>query len=180
MQARVCRAIVGSSALPARRRLNWNVSLLPRITLRSKRSTFPQNTTQMKPFQPSIPLIFAAFLSACSSDPSPPTEADARAALEQDIMDSSQGCIKLVEFHRTGEKALGSIMLVHARSKIEFLEDCNWPIDKMVVVTKVVPGVTPNVRKGEQRTVDFTFSFYKTDHGWKTTQMKASESKLHP
>jgi hypothetical protein len=63
----------------------------------------------MKPLRLLIPLLLAAFLSACSSNPGTPTEADARAALEQDIKDFSQGCIRLVDFHKTGEKALVSV-----------------------------------------------------------------------
>ena len=109
----------------------------------------------MKTLRLLIPILLTAFLSACSSNPSAPTEADARAAVEQDIKDFSQGCIKLVDFHKTGEKVLGSVMLVNATAKIEFLEDCDWPIETMVVVLKILPGATPNVRKGEQRTVHF-------------------------
>lgn len=123
----------------------------------------------MKPTQLVIPLLIGAFLSACSSNPGAPSEADARAALEQQIQAFSQGCIKLVEFHKTSaqEKDLGGVMLVNARAEIEFLEDANWPIDTLVVVTKMVPGNTPNVKKGERRTVNLTLQFHKTDQGWK-------------
>ena len=131
----------------------------------------------MKPLRLLAPLLLAAFLSACSSHPSAPTEADARAALEQDIEIFSQGCIKLVDFQKTGEKQLESVMLVSASAKIEFLEDCNWPIDTLVVVTKIVPGVTANVRKGEQRTVNLTLYFQMTDRGWKAVHKKEPGSK---
>lgn len=131
----------------------------------------------MKPLRLLIPALLAAILSACSSNPSAPTEADARAALEEDIKDLSQGCIKLVDFHKTGEKLLGSVILVSASAKIEFLEDCNWPIDTMVVVTRIVPGGTANVRKGEQRTVNLTLQFHKTDRGWKAAEKKEPGSK---
>lgn len=134
----------------------------------------------MKPFQLVMPLLLARLLSACSSNPSWPTEADARAALEQDMKNFSQGCIKLLEFHKTGERVWESVCLVEASAQIEFLEDCDWPIDTMVLVLKVVPGATPNVRKGEQRSVNLTLQFHQTDHGWKATQMKASESKPTP
>ena len=132
----------------------------------------------MKSLRLFIPLLLAAFLSACSSNPSAPTEADARAALEQDIKDFSQGCIKLVDFHKTGEKVLESVMLVNATARIEFLEDCNWPIETTVAALKIVPGATPNVRKGEQRTANLTLQFQKTDQGWKATQKKDPGSKL--
>ena len=131
----------------------------------------------MKPIQLLIPLLLVALFSACSPNSTSPTEADARAVLEQQIRDSSQGLIKLVEFQKTGEKALESVMLVNATAKIEFLEDCNWPIDTMVIALKVVPGATPNVRKGEQRTVNLTLEFLKTDGDWKATQAKDSKSK---
>ena len=68
-------------------------------------------------------------------------------------------------------------MLVDATVKIEFLEDCDWPIEKTVIALKVVPGATPNVRKGEQRTVNLTLEFLKTDGDWKATQAKDSKSK---
>ena len=132
----------------------------------------------MKTLRLLIPLLLAAFLSACSSNPSAPTEADARAAVEQDLKDFSQGCVKLVDFNKTGEKVLESVMLVTATAKIEFLEDCNWPFDTTVAALKIVPGATPNVRKGEQRTVNLTLQFQKTDQGWKATQKKDPGSKL--
>ena len=132
----------------------------------------------MRPLRLFILLLLAAILSTCSSNPSAPTEADARAAVEQDIKDFSQGCIKLVDFHKTGEKVLESVMLVNATARIEFLEDCNWPIDTMVAALKIVPGATPNVRKGEQRTANLTLQFHKTDRGWKATHKKEPGPKL--
>jgi PBP1b-binding outer membrane lipoprotein LpoB len=116
-----------------------------------------------------IQLLLAAFLASCSSNPGAPTEAEARAAVEREIEDFSQGCIKLVDFHKTGEKMMESVVLVNATARIEFLEDCNWPMDTVVVALKVVPGATPNVRKGEQRTAHLTLQFHKTDRGWKAT-----------
>lgn len=114
------------------------------------------------------------------SNPSAPTEADARADVEQDIKDFSQGCIKLVDFQKTGEQVFESVMLVNATARIEFLEDCNWPFDTMVVALKTVPGDAPNVRKGEQRTANLTLQFHKTDRGWKTRdkRLKKPESNL--
>jgi len=131
----------------------------------------------MRPLRLLIPLLLGAFLSGCSSNPSAPTEADARAAVEQDIKDFSQGCIKLVDFHKTGEKLLESVMLVNTTATIEFLEDCNWPIDTTVAALKIVPGAMPNVRKGEQRTVNLTLQFHKTDRGWKATHKKEQGPK---
>ncbi len=125
-----------------------------------------------------IPVLLAAFLSACSSNPSPPTEADARGAVEQDIKDFSQGCIKLVGFQKTDDKVLESVILVNATARIEFLEDCNWPMDTTVAALKIVPGATPNVRKGEQRTVNLTLQFHKTDSGWKATHKNELGPKL--
>lgn len=124
-----------------------------------------------------MPLLLGALLSACSPKFNAPTETDARAVLEQQIRDTSQGLIKLVEFRKTGEKTLESVLLVNATAKIEFLEDCNWPIDTMVLALKLVPGATPNVRKGEQRTVDLTLQFQKTGDGWKAIQAKDQPSK---
>ncbi len=49
---------------------------------------------------------------------------------------------------------------------------------RLVVVLKILPGATPNVRKGEQRTVHFRLQYQKTDSGWKAVQMKDSGSKL--
>lgn len=122
-------------------------------------------------------LLLAAVLSACSNNTSAPTEADARAAVEQEIKDFSQGCIQLVAFQKTGEKVLGSVMLVNATVTIEFLEDCNWPMDTMFVVARLVPGATPGVIKGERRTVHRTRQFQKTDRGWKASQMNDPGSK---
>jgi len=108
----------------------------------------------MKTLRLLIPILLPAFLSACSSNPSAPTEADARAAVEQDIKDFSQGCIKLVDFHKTGEKVLGSVMLVNATAKIEFLEDCDWPIETSRR-SKDTPGGYAQREKG--RTADCSF-----------------------
>lgn len=130
----------------------------------------------MKFIQLLIPLLLGALFSACSPNSTPLTEADARAALEQQIRDFSQGCIKLVEFQKTGETEAGKVMLVYTTVKIEFLEDCDWPIEKTVIALKVVPGATPNVRRGEQRTFNLTLQFQKTDGGWKDTWAKDSKS----
>ena len=132
----------------------------------------------MKPIQLLTPLLFVALFSACSPNSTTPTEADARAVLEQQIRDFSQGLIKLMEFQKTGEKALDTLVLVNATAKIEFLEDCNWPFDTMVVTLKTVPGDAPNVRKGEQRTANLTLQFHKTDRGWKTRDKKDPGQKL--
>ena len=110
-------------------------------------------------------MLIGALLSACSPKVPAPTEADARAVLEQQMRDTSQGLIKLVEFRKTGEKTLENVLLVNATAKIEFLEDCNWPIDTKVFALKLVPGATPNVRKGELRTVDLTLQFQKAGDG---------------
>jgi hypothetical protein len=130
----------------------------------------------MKSIQLLILLLLGALFSACSPNSTPLTDADAHAVLEQQIRDFSQGCIKLVEFQKTGETEAGEVMLVNATVKIEFLEDCNWPIEKTVIALKVVPGATPNVRKGEQRTLNLTLQFQKTDGGWKDTWAKDSKS----
>jgi hypothetical protein len=131
----------------------------------------------MKSIQLLILLLFGALFSACSPNSTPHTEADARAALEQQIRDFSQGLIKLVEFKKTGERVAGTVMLVGATVKIEFLEDCDWPFEKTVIALKVVPGATPQVKKGEQRTFSLTLMFQKTDGGWKDTWAKDSKSK---
>jgi hypothetical protein len=131
----------------------------------------------MKTSQLLIPLLLAVFLFACSRRPNGPTEADARAALEQEIKDFSQRCIKLVEFHKTGETALGSVILVEASAEIEFLEDCNWPMNTLVMVTKSSPGATPNVSKGDHRTLNVKLQFHQTGQGWKATQKKDLGSK---
>ena len=144
---------------------------------KNKPCPFPQPTKHMKPIQLLTPLLFVALFSACSPNSTTPTEADARAVLEQQIRDFSQGLIKLMEFQKTGEKALDTLVLVNATAKIEFLEDCTWPFDTTVIALKVVPGATPNVRKGEQRTVNLTLQFQKTDRGWKATQAKDQKSK---
>lgn len=114
-----------------------------------------------------MPLLLAAVLSGCSDSRNMPTEADARAAVEQGINMFSQGCIKLVEFHKTGEKQLDSLVVVNGTARIEFLEDCNWPFNTTVLALRLVPGATPNVRKGDQRTVNLTLQFHKTAGGWK-------------
>jgi hypothetical protein len=131
----------------------------------------------VQPIRLLIPLLLGALLSACSPQITAPTESDARAVLEQQMRDTSEGLIKLVEFRKTGEKTLESVLLVNATAKIEFLEDCNWPIDTMVFALKLVPGATPNVRKGEQRTLDLTLQFQKTGDGWKATPAKDQPSK---
>lgn len=121
----------------------------------------------MKPIQRLIPLLLAAVLSACSGSREP-SEAQARAALEQQIKASSQGCVKLLEFHKFSaqQEGAGGVILVKANAKIEFLEDCVWPSDSQVVATKLVPGATPNVKKGERRSVNLTLRFQKADRGW--------------
>lgn len=139
--------------------------------------SIPLTKKHMKPIQLLILLLLGAVFSACSPNSTSPTEADARAVLEQQIRDFSQELIKLMEFQKTGEKALDTLVLVNATAKIEFLEDCNWPFDTTVIALKVVPGATPNVRKGEQRTVNLTLQFQKTDRGWKATQAKDQKSK---
>ena len=131
----------------------------------------------MKPVRLLRPLLLGALFSACSPNSAPLPEADARAALEQQIRDFSQGFIKLVEFQKTGETVAGKVMLVDATVKIEFLEDCDWPFEKTVIALKVVPGATPSVRKGERRTFSLTLQFQKTDGGWKDTLAKDSKSK---
>ena len=124
----------------------------------------------MKPPQLLLPLLLAVLLTACSSNPGTPSEADARAALEQQIEAGSQGCIKLVKFHKTSEQDLGRVLLVQASAEIEFLEDCKWPFDTRVIVLRIAQGETPNVRKGDHRTVNLTLQFHKTDQGWKVTK----------
>ena len=130
----------------------------------------------MKPIHLLILLLLAALFSACSPKSTAPTEADARAVLEQQIRDYSQGLIKVVDFQKTGETETGKVMLVYTTAKIEFLEDCDWPIEKTIIALKVVPGATPNVRKGEQRTVDVTLQFEKRDGSWKDTWAKDTKS----
>lgn len=82
-----------------------------------------------------------------------------------------------MEFHKTGEKEVANVLLVNVSAKIEFLEDCNFPIENSFVVLKTVPGTAPNVKKGQQRTLDLTLQFEKTDRGWKPTEAKDSGSK---
>ena len=131
----------------------------------------------MKATQLLMTLLLLSYISACSKHSSAPTEADARAALEQEIKDFSQGCIRLVEFHKTGERELGTVRLVDAGARIEFLEDCDWPFNTMVLALKVVPGTTPNARKGEQRDVHLTLQFHKTGGVWKATQKQEAGSQ---
>ncbi len=127
----------------------------------------------MKPTGLLIPLLLlAASLSACSSKPGGPPETAARAALEQQIQAFSQGCIKLVRFqtNRDQNMDLGKIMLVKGTAEIEFLEDCNWPIETTVLALKTTGREVPNIRKGDRRTVYVTLQFHKTETGWKATQ----------
>ncbi len=132
----------------------------------------------MKAMRPLFLLLLTVFLSACTGKSSGPTDAEARAALEQQIKDFSQGCIKLVEFHRTGEKALGNVIIVDANAKVEFLEDCNWPIETSVMVLKTPPGGTSNVKKGDLRTLNIDLQFVETEHGWKSGQKKDTGSNV--
>jgi hypothetical protein len=127
----------------------------------------------MKPTRLLIPLLLlAASLSACSSKPGGPSEADARAALEQQIQAFSKGCIKLVRFDTDKDQNmdLGNVLLVKATAEIEFLEDCNWPIETTVLALKTTGREVPNVRKGERRTIYLTLQFHRTKTGWKATQ----------
>lgn len=61
-------------------------------------------------------------------------------------------------------------MLLNATAEIEFLEDCNWPIDTEVLALKTLKGEAPNVKKGEHRKMNLTLQFHKTDEGWKSTR----------
>jgi hypothetical protein len=123
-----------------------------------------------------FPLVLAFVLSACSGGSTGPTEAQARAMLEEDIQKFSQGCIQLLEFKKTEEKQMDSLMSVSATVRIEFLQDCVWPNERLVVVSKLVPGVSPNVRKGDQRIVSLDFLFEKADGGWKPVRPKDATS----
>jgi len=126
------------------------------------------------------PLLLAVLLSACFSKASAPSEAEARAALEQEIQRFSQGCIKLNEFHVANAQALGNLLIVEARAEIEFLEDCHWPVHTLVVVSKIPPGATPDVKKGERRTMDVKLQFHQTSQGWKSTPIKDAGAKRTP
>lgn len=134
----------------------------------------------MKPTPLLVLLLVAVVTAACTRHSGAPSAADARAALEQDIQDFSQGCIKLVAIKTTGEHELASVMVVNASAEIEFLEDCTWPIETLVVALKTADGQTPNVKKGEHRTVHLTLQFHKTAQGWKPTQKKDPGSKAAP
>ncbi|MFZ4778456.1 MAG: hypothetical protein ACOYM3_24055 [Terrimicrobiaceae bacterium] len=57
-----------------------------------------------------------------------------------------------------------------ATAEIEFLEDCKWPFDTQVLALKLTGKETPNVKKGERRTIHLTMQFHKTAEGWKATQ----------
>ncbi len=116
------------------------------------------------------PLLLAAFLSACSRNHRVPSEADVRAAVEQQIQASSQGCIKLLQFHKTSDLEGGNVLLVKASAELEFLEDCHWLTNTDVIVLKTTKGETPNVRKGEHRTANLSLQFRKTDRGWEITK----------
>ena len=113
-----------------------------------------------------IPLLLATFLSACSSNHRVPPEADVRAAVEQQIQASSQGCIKLLQFHKTSDQELGNLLLVKATAELEFLEDCQWLTNNQLIVLKIIKGQTPNVKKGEHRTANLSLQYHKTDRGW--------------
>lgn len=63
-------------------------------------------------------------------------------------------------------------MLVKANAEIEFLKDCNWPIDTLVLATKTVPGTTPNARKDDRRPLNLTTQFHRTKDWWKEAQRK--------
>ncbi|MEY4484732.1 MAG: hypothetical protein RL693_2184, partial [Verrucomicrobiota bacterium] len=82
----------------------------------------------------------------------------------------SQGYIKLLTFHKTGETELANLRLVNADAEIEFLEDCNWPITTEVLALKTIPETPPNVKKGEHRKMKLTLQFYETERGWKATK----------
>lgn len=123
-----------------------------------------------------LPLVLAFVLSACSGGSTGPTEAQARAVLDEDVQKFSQGCIQVLEFRKTEELDLDRLMLVNAIVRIEFLQDCVWPIENLVVVTKTVPGVSPNVHKGDQRTLNVPFLFEKADGAWKPVRPKETTS----
>ncbi len=126
----------------------------------------------MKPAKLLLPLLLATFLSACSNNPDRPSEADVRAVVEQQIQNFSQGCIKLLQFqmNKDQERELGSVLLVKATAEIEFLEDCKWPFDSQLLALKTTGTDTPDVKKGDRRTVHLTIQFHKTPQGWKPTQ----------
>ncbi len=127
-----------------------------------------------------FPFVLAFVLTACSGGSTGPTEAQARAMLEEDIQKFSQGCIQLLEFRKTQEKPMDSLMAVSATVRIEFLQDCVWPNERLVVVLKTAPGLSPNVRKGDQRIVNLDFLFEKSDGGWKAVRPKDSKSGMSP
>lgn len=131
----------------------------------------------MKPLGLLRPLFVAAILTSCNGSPTPPSEADARAALERNIGEFSQGCIKLVDFRKTGKKELGDVTLVTASADIEFLEDCHWPFKTAMIVLKITEGETPGVKKGERRTVTVTLQFHRTGKGWEPTGEKTTATE---
>ncbi len=117
-------------------------------------------------------LLLTLCLAACSGPLNPPTEAEARAVMERDITNFSQGCIKLVKFRLINEQELGNILMVKAEAEIEFLADCNWPIETLVLVTKPLPGAVPTMKKGDRRMMNVTLQFSRSEQGWIPTELK--------
>ena len=95
-----------------------------------------------------FPMVLAFVLTACSGGSTGPTEAQARAMLEEDIQKFSQGCIQLLEFRKTQEKPMDSLMAVTATVRLEFLQDCVWPTERPAAVLTTPPGLSPHLREG--------------------------------
>lgn len=125
----------------------------------------------MSPSRHCLPFLLAVCLTACSRQDAAPTAAEARVVVERDIAAFSQGCIRLLDFHKTGERPLGTVLLVDATATIEFLEDCQWPLGTTVLAFRIPPGTTPGVRKGEQRTLPLELQFHQTKQGWEPTPL---------
>ena len=126
-------------------------------------------------------------LVACSG---PPTESDARNALESKIQRQSNGLIKIAAFQKTNGMAreYGGIKAYEFDyvAEIEFTDDCMWggggPFgwDGSFEATRGQPhgaldSFNPKyfgkqaANKGQRQKVSGKFAFEKTERGWRLT-----------
>jgi hypothetical protein len=124
-----------------------------------------------------FPIVVALSLIGCSGKPS---EAVARANLQEQIQRESSGRIRLASFQKTDGvmREFGGVKTYEMTydAEIEFLEDCYWTgfndgmsfqTHKMDRPERIPLGVTPRrANKGQHLRFGGHINFQKTERGW--------------
>jgi hypothetical protein len=141
-----------------------------------------------------------AFISGCSSNPSP---SDGKQAIQNQITQDAQGRIKLIEFHKiNGQLAEINAIKVYSlefEAEIEFTEDCKWVVgrfgenlsfitsklintpssgfdwNKFLDDTSVHPGTA--IKQGHQENISGVIRFEKKENGWSVDGIEITKAK---